>query len=356
MNYAEINNLIINGTNLHGKEIVEYCKNFGREDISQLGVFVNEWLNESPEVELRTSGSTGEPKIIRVEKNQMLASAALTADFFEFEKGQSALLCLPVQYIAGKMMVIRAMLSELNLICLPPSANPLASLPAATIIDFAPLLPMQLNGVESLAGINKILLGGAPVDPLLEKKLQKFSSAIFHGYGMTETLSHVALRRVNGSNRSERYEGLKGIYFETDNRDCLIIHSPFLPLPVNTNDVVELHSSTSFTWQGRVDFVVNSGGIKLFPEIIERKIADFMSRKFFLYGIPDERLGEQLCLFIEGKAMDEDQLDSLKENLHFHLEKYENPRRIFFIPQFYLTLTGKINRRSTVQGLKIKMK
>lgn len=351
MNHSEINTLTINGKNLQEEEIVEYCKKFNREDISQLGLFVKEWLNESPTVELRTSGSTGQPKIMYVQKNRMLESAELTAKYFRFEEGQSALLCLPVQYIAGKMMVIRAMLSSLNLICMVPSGNPLSGLSSGTSIEFAPLLPMQLDGVESDYGIRKILLGGAPVNPLLEKKLQQFSSEVYHGYGMTETLSHVALRRVNGTERSDVYEALEGIHFETDNRECLIIHAPFLPQPVVTNDVVELHSSSAFTWKGRIDFVVNSGGVKLFPEVIEKKIAGFMDKPFFLYGVPDERFGEQLCLFLEGEPMIAQELISLKENLRVHLNKFENPREIFFVRKFFTTLTGKINRRATAQTL-----
>ncbi len=349
MNHSSINMLTINGTRLRGEAIVSYCTESRRDDLQQLGLFVKEWLKETPFIELKTSGSTGQPKDILVAKSQMLASAAMTAAYFGFEKGHTALLCLPVQYVAGKMMVVRAMLSGLNLLCIPPSGNPLASLDTDAVIDFAPLLPMQLDGVDSAPQVRRILLGGAPVGPLLENKIQFFSSEIYHGYGMTETLSHVALRRVNGQHRSEVYEALNGIDFETDDRDCLVINAPFLSDPVFTNDVVALHSATSFTWRGRADFVVNSGGVKLYPEEIERKITEFIPFRFFIAGMPDERFGEKLCLFMEGEQMDVEAIEYFREILRNHLDKYEVPREIIFVPQFYLTSSGKINRRAIIQ-------
>lgn len=351
MKYQDINTITINGERLQGDAIVKYCTESGREDLSQLGLFVKKWLSENPDMILQTSGSTGEPKTMRVQKDQMLASAAMTAEYFGFKEGQKTLLCLPIRYIAGKMMVVRAMLSELNLICVAPSGNPLAVLPEETIIDFAPLLPIQLDSVESAPGFKKILLGGAPVAPRLEGKLQSFSARIFHGYGMTETLSHVALRRVNGPDKSEVYEALKGIAFEQDNRDCLVIQVPFLTQPVVTNDVVELLSSTSFTWRGRADFVVNSGGVKLFPEEIERKIGESLSLPFFVAGIPDERFGERLCLFIESTPLREDKLDDLNNLLHQRLDTLERPRKIIFVPVFERTDTGKVDRKGTVRGV-----
>lgn len=347
MNYQEINTLTIKGVKLQGDAILDFCKDSNREDIQQLGLFVKEWLNENDFIEIKTSGSTGTPKVILVEKNQMLSSAAMTATYFGFEAGQIALLCLTIQYIAGKMMVVRAMLSGLDLFCLPPSGNPLSALPAETMVDFAPLLPMQLDAATSTANIRKILLGGAPLDLQLEQKLQSFSAAVFHGYGMTETLSHVALRSVNGPERSEIYTALKGIEFEKDDRDCLVVHAPFLNGPVVTNDVVELQSPTSFLWKGRFDFVVNSGGIKLFPEEIERKIAAFIPHLFFMTGIPDERFGEQLCLCVEADP-DEEEIELLREVLSTQLDKYEMPRQIFYTKNFKKTGSGKIDRQATV--------
>lgn len=350
MNHTAVNILTINGKKLQGEAIVQFCIESGREDIQQLGLFVKEWLKDAPIIELKTSGSTGEPKSIVVEKNQMLASAAMTAEYFGFQKGQTALLCLPVHYIAGKMMVVRAMLSGLNLLCVPPSGDPLPALPLGVMIDFAPLLPMQLHiSASTTSLVKRILLGGAPIDPLLENQLQSFSSEIFHGYGMTETLSHVALRRVNGQQRSDLYEALNGIDFETDDRDCLIINAPFLNESVITNDVVALHSSTSFMWKGRADFVVNSGGVKLYPEEIERKVAEFLPYRFFFAGVPDERFGERLCIFIEGNPIPEEELKYLTELLRNHLDKYEYPRDFIFVPDFQFTTSGKINRVATVQ-------
>lgn len=352
MNHASVNMLTVNGIHLQGEAIIDHCMNSERHDLQQVGLFVKEWLRDTSFIELKTSGSTGEPKIILVEKSQMLESASMTARYFEFQKGQTALLCLPVHYIAGKMMVVRAMLSGLNLLCVPPSGDPLATLPPDTVIDFAPLLPMQLNAVTTSPSIKKILLGGAPVDPLQEQQLQLFPSEIFHGYGMTETLSHVALRHVNGPQQSDVYEALNGIDFETDERDCLIINAPFLDEPVTTNDVVDLHSSTSFSWKGRADFVVNSGGVKLYPEEIERKVAEYIPFRFFFAGLPDERFGEKLCLVMEGTPLAVEEINYLQDILRNHLDKYENPREFIFVTEFRMTTSGKINRLATMHGLK----
>ncbi len=351
MNHTTVNTLTINGQRLHGDAIVNYCVNSEQNYIQQLGLFVKEWLKDDRLIELKTSGSTGEPKSILVEKTQMLSSAAMTAGYFGFQKGQTALLCLPVHYIAGKMMVIRAMLSGLNLLCVPPSGDPLSTLPPDTVIDFAPLLPMQLNAAATTSSIKKILLGGAPVDPLLEQQLQLFPSEIFHGYGMTETLSHVALRHVNGPQHSDVYEALNGIDFETDERDCLVINASFLNVPVYTNDVVDLYSSTSFSWKGRADFVVNSGGVKLYPEEIERRVAEYIPFRFFFAGVPDERFGEKLCLVMEGTPLAVEEMNYLRDILRNHLDKYESPREFIFVPEFRMTTSGKINRLATMQGI-----
>lgn len=348
VNHLQYDTLTLNGKILKGSGIVTYCRESGYEHLSQLGLFVKEWLSDSPLISIQTSGSTGAPKSIIVRKEQMLASAAMTAKFFGFAKVQSALLCLPVEYIAGKMMVVRALLSGLNLICVPPDAHPLSSLPENTMLDFAPLLPMQLEDATPSQKIKKILLGGAPVDPALEQKLQNFPASIFHGYGMTETLSHVAIRCVNGKERSDKYVALEGIHFETDERGCLIIHASFLEKAVLTNDVVALESSREFVWKGRADFVVNSGGVKLFPEEIEKKMVGLIREKYFLMGLPDKRLGEQLCLFIEGESYEKEKLQNLEHDMATRLSKFEKPKKILFISKFEVTLSGKIKRKATV--------
>ncbi|MBK7099359.1 MAG: AMP-binding protein [Sphingobacteriales bacterium] len=308
-----------------------------------------EWLDDTPYINLKTSGSTGTPKTIRAKKNNMLQSANATALYFDFKRGQNALLCLPVDYIAGKMMIVRALYSKLNLICIEPSLSPLEDIPEDMVIDFAPMTPMQLHGVINTGSVRNILFGGGPVSAELENASQTLKTEIFHGFGMTETLTHIALRRVNGSNRSPVYHGLEGVRFTTDDLNCLIIQLPFLTVPIVTNDVVELINEQSFIWKGRADHVINSGGIKLFPEGIENKLGTTISNRFFMAGLPDKMLGEKLCLFIEGSGFDTEGISALGKQIDLFLEKYEKPKEIIFIDKFSITDSGKIQRAKTVK-------
>lgn len=349
MNYSDYDTLTIDGLTLKGTALTGFCQRSTHENIRQMGNFLREWLNKSNYVEVKTSGSTGTPKTISVAKAQMLQSAALTAQFFQFSASQSALLCLPIQYIAGKMMVVRALYSRLHLICIDPDSAPFSHLGDDVIIDFAPLIPMQLKDVQDTKSVKKILLGGSAISPAMENSLQFLKADIYHGYGMTETLSHVALRRVNGPGRSEIYKSLPGIYFDVDQRSCLTLDVPFLDEPVETNDVVELINEHEFIWRGRFDNVVNSGGIKFFPEEIEKKIYSIIPERFFIAGFPDERFGEKLCLLIEGEKFPGDRFDQLVNKLEESLEKYERPKEIFFVKNFRLTSSGKIMRKATLE-------
>lgn len=350
MNFEKYQTLTINGHALTGLEITEYCKKSDQPNIRLLGAFMAEWLSDKPFIEVKTSGSTGTPKIISVEKNQMLQSASMTASYFGFESGQTALLCLPLNYIAGKMMVVRALFSGLNLFCIEPDNDPLSKLPASQIIDFAPLIPMQLKNATGTENIRKILLGGSAIEPSLEDKIQELKAEVYHGYGMTETLSHVAVRRLNGEFKSDVFKALPGIYFDLDDRDCLIINIPYFKDLVYTNDVVDLIDDQQFVWKGRADNVINSGGVKLFPEEVEKKLAAILISPFFVAGLPDERFGEKLCLFVEGTAADDESLRQMKTMIEQALDKYEKPRDIFFIPQFIYTESGKIRREETMRN------
>lgn len=350
MNYADYKTLFINGQRLEGSEIITYCQESHHANLKYLGEFVREWLNDETVIELNTSGSTGTPKTIRVRKSQMLQSAAMTATFFGFAAGQTALLCLPISYIAGKMMVVRALYSGLNLYCIEPGSAPLSGLPEGVVIDFAPLTPMQLVGIENTPSVRKILLGGSPVPLAVEEKLQLFGSEVYQGYGMTETLSHVAIRRVNGPGRSDIYTALPGIVLETDDRNCLVIQAPFLSEKVYTNDVAELIGNQRFIWKGRADHVINSGGIKLFPEEIEKKIFPLIIGQYFIAGLPDNRLGEKLVLFVDGEAYGKDETELLSDEISKVVHKYEKPREIIFVRNFITTASGKINRQATIRA------
>ena len=316
--------------------------------------FIMEWLNDSDKVKAKTSGSTGVPKELYLSKQKMMNSAKLTGEFFGFSKGQNALLCLSPNFIAGKMMIVRAFVWGLNLIPVSPDGHPLKDLNEE--IDFAAMIPLQVkNSLEldkGLMQVKKLLIGGGTVHQKIEEDLQKEQTECFIGYGMTETVSHIAIRQLNGSNKSDFYTAIGNARFSKDNRDCLRIEAPaVIDEPLITNDVVELISEKKFEWKGRFDSVVNSGGIKLFPEQIEKKLETIISEPFFIAGLPDEHLGQKLVLLIESIDLDEDAKRDLTKKIQSLLSKYEQAREIFYVSEFKRTATGKIQRETTLSTL-----
>jgi o-succinylbenzoate synthase len=310
-------------------------------DVNQ---FISDWYSPNDEMTLHTSGSTGSPKSIQVKKEWMRNSANLTGKTFGLKEGDSTLLCMPMKYVAGKMMVVRALELGLELTIVEPSSNPLEGI--SEQIDFAAMVPIQLeNSIDQLDKVKTLIVGGGQVDPKLVERLQNVPTDIYETYGMTETLTHVAIKPLNGSNKSKFFQALDGVHFEVEDRGCLVIHTPMLnPNPIVTNDLVDLVDEASFRWLGRVDNVINSGGIKIIPEVVEAKLTAVISdRRFFIAGVPDESLGKKVILIIEGEKLDIS-LDSL--------EKYEEPKEIHFIEKFRVTTSGKIYRNSTLDMLR----
>ena len=310
------------------------------EDVNQ---FISDWYSPDDEMVLQTSGSTGKPKSISVKKEWMKNSAHLTGKTFGLTEGDSALLCMPMKYIAGKMMVIRALELGLDLTVVEPSSHPLKGLEAT--IDFVAMVPLQLeNSINQLDKIKTLIVGGGQVNPQLVEKLKTLSTQVYETYGMTETLTHVAIRSLNGPNKSDAFQALDGVHFEKDVRECLIIHAPALNSnPVVTNDLIELMDGSSFSWLGRHDNVINSGGIKIIPEVVEVKLASIIpNKRFFLAGMPDELLGEKVVLVVEGDKFDIS-LDVL--------DKFEKPRKIVFIKKFEVTNSDKIHRKNTTRKI-----
>ena len=306
-------------------------------DVNQ---FISEWYSTNIEMDLKTSGSTGKPKSISVKKDWMQNSAELTRKTFGLKKGDSALLCMPMKYVAGKMMVVRALELGLDLKVVEPSSNPLKNMDE--IIDFAAMVPLQLeNSLNDLDQVKTLIVGGGQVSQQLIEKLQKISTQIFETYGMTETLTHVAIKPLNGPNISDLFRALDGIRFEKDDRGCLAIHASALnPVPIVTNDLVELIDENSFRWLGRFDNVINSGGIKIIPEVVEAKLTEVIpNRRFIIAGLPDDSLGQTVVLIVEG--------DEIDIPIEF-LDKYEKPKTIHFISEFIETESGKINRVGTI--------
>jgi O-succinylbenzoic acid--CoA ligase len=294
----------------------------------------------------------------------MIASAKATLEKLDLLPGNTALLCLPTRYIAGKMMIVRCLVGNLKLIAREPRGNPIKDL--RRHIDFSALVPFQLhnilNSTEELTRLNQfkaILIGGGPLSGLIENRCLNLKPAIYHTYGMTETSTHIALRRINGPNRSVLFETLPGIYITTDSRNCLVIQGDVTGGDkLVTNDVVELYSEKQFRWLGRFDHIINSGGIKIIPEELENKISELFrgsefEYNYFISGVDDQKLGQKVILVIESKAHQVN-LDKIKSILKDRLSKHELPKEIYAIHPFIFTESGKIDRIATFNRIKLK--
>jgi o-succinylbenzoate---CoA ligase len=323
--------------------------------------FCQRWLSGQQEFILKTSGSTGEPKPIHLTRFQMESSAKLTGKTFHLEKGNKALVCLNVEYIAGIMMLVRGMVLGLDLTIIEPNSNPLENVQNQTF-DFAAFVPLQLqniiknkNQVEILNKMKAIIVGGAAVNEVLEEEIQKLQVPVYSTYGMTETVSHIAIRKLNGSGKSENFHVLEGVKIGIDDRNCLnIVADASNNQLVQTNDIVEIINQSKFKLLGRYDNIINSGGVKIQLEKVEKTIEKFIpNKRFFAYGLPDLSLGQKLILVIELQIFDEDLKNKLIESLKNELSKYEIPKQIFTINPFSETPTGKIDKKATIKRLNL---
>ncbi|NNE01535.1 MAG: AMP-binding protein [Eudoraea sp.] len=319
-----------------------------------LGDFLMDWISPTDTIRVRTSGSTGAPKDLVLQKQAMVNSALATGSYFGIKEGDSALLCLPGHFIAGRMMFIRAIVLGLELDHVAPTSSPLDYIEKD--YDFCGMVPLQLEkSLPKLGGMKTLLVGGAPLSDELRNKAQNVETRIFETYGMTETCTHVAARPVNNltevhQNTVVPFKTLPNITVTKDDRDCLVINAPdLLSPPVVTNDIVELASETEFKWLGRFDNIINSGGIKLVPEQIEHKIANSIESRFFVAGIPDDKLGQKLVLVLESDNQPEGLINKLKGIKN--LEKFEVPKEILTIPKFKESAGGKVSRKATLQGI-----
>jgi O-succinylbenzoic acid--CoA ligase len=315
--------------------------------------FIREWLSDLPYVIVTTSGSTGVPKPIRIRKEQMVNSALATGKYFRLSPNERALLCLPCRYIAGRMMVVRAFVLEMDLISVPPSGNPLARVEGD--IHFGAMVPMQVaralgESPGKLRRVKTLIIGGAPVGRELYLQLQGIPIACHATYGMTETVTHIAVKRLNGMAKQSFYFPLPDVRFDTDERGCLVIHAPKVAdAPVVTNDVVRLFlPSGKFTWLGRHDNVINSGGVKVHPEEVEEILAPYLHDRFFIIGRPHPEVGEEVTLVVERSHWPEGDKERWLQEVKPLLGRFEVPRRILCAPHFVETDTGKIKREATL--------
>lgn len=289
----------------------------------------------------------------------MIASASLTREALHLQPGNSALLCLDTAFIAGKMMLVRSFITNMRIVAVNPAMNPFKALPVNEAVDFTALVPSQLDEIlhspeaERLNSIKNILIGGAALSDETCALLPSFTTHFYATYGMTETVSHIALQRLNGSSATPFFQLLPGIGISYDERKCLVIDASYLPDKIVTNDLVEIIDAEHFKWLGRIDNVINSGGIKIIPEKIERdlkKVFDKLSiqNAFFIGSIPDVKLGNIVVLLIEGD-LERSQLEHLKSAVRNALGPYENPRIVYSSLQFVYTKSGKIDRGETIR-------
>jgi O-succinylbenzoic acid--CoA ligase len=319
--------------------------------------FCKDWLDGKDHFVQATSGSTGVPKLQEITRQQLMASATATGAFFGVNSEFKLLCCLNPAYIAGKMMLVRAMIWDCEITLVEPNANPLASQEES--FDLVAMVPLQIetslsspSSLEKLKAIQTVLIGGAPLSDSLQMALSKEGIAAWQTFGMTETVSHIALAPIGTGELL--YQTLPGVEIGVSENQCLWIQSAMSGSEkIETNDVIELRLKNTFVWLGRVDFVVNSGGIKLFPEQLEKKINAWMTDKYpgvphFFFGEADDRLGQRLVLYLEGEPS-QFNLEAMEEGMKKILGKYEVPKKINWLPRFTYTESGKINRPETAK-------
>lgn len=341
--------LILNGVSTDLAKLNEIVASKSGEEklfFNDLYLFLEEWFNDSPTISVQTSGSTGLPKKIIVSKENMIQSAIATCRFLGLKEGDKALLCLPTQYIAGKMMIVRTLVCRLNLYAVVPSGHPLQNIDQA--IDFAAMIPAQVyNSINTplenkrLGKIKQLIIGGSGISKELENLLHEYSNNVFSTYGMTETLSHIALRRINGKKYEHSYTPLPNIKVWLDKDSTLIIDaSQICSNILHTNDIAQIHKDGTFTVIGRKDNTINSGGVKIQIEQVEEILSEYIKEPFIVSSIPHSKWGEEVVLLIESQNGDAEQYKELIK----HLPKFWQPHHIVFTKKIPLTNNNKIDR------------
>lgn len=324
---------------------------------------IRQWHNGHQRFTFQTSGSTGQPKQIVLERWKMELSAQRTIDALDLSEHSTALVCMSPKFIGGAMMVIRALMAKMNITIVPPARQPLEGL--SSPFDFTAMVPMQLANVlkhgsdAEVALLNKaqhVLLGGAGVTSDLAGQLNELSPQCWSTYGMTETVSHIALRRLNGREASPYFTTMAGISIKSGHDGQLLIRDKITDDQwLSTNDLVEIVSPDRFIWLGRLDHVINTGGIKVMAEKVEAGIASamktlFPGARYFVAGLPDSIYGSVITLFLENASASDEAylLDEIKKLSS--LPKYEFPKRLVILKSFPETASGKIDKQSILKS------
>lgn len=332
--------------------------------------FAQAWLAGKDVFVLPTSGSTGEPKPITITRKQMQASAKGTAQALDLASCQTALLAIHAQYVGGKMMLVRALEYGLRLTGIPAVSNPLAYLADLygkenlPTFDFIALVPAQLYTIATetpdllacFSGSKAIILGGGAVGEALERVIQDLDVPIYNTYGMTETVSHIALKRLNGAEKTDYFLAFEGVQLGVDERDCLRICAEVTQNEwVQTHDVVQLLDNQRFVWLGRADNTLNSGGVKIQIETLEAKIEPLLRAEeihvpFAIVGLPDDKWQQKIVLYLETPALPAETVGKLDLAFRTHLQRHEVPKEIRCLASFPRTETGKILRGAFLQS------
>lgn len=338
------NRFKLNGFQLDKEDLCRIAYSFIKEGEAferPVGMFILDWFDQNDYIEMTTSGTTGAPKKIKIEKQAMVNSALSTGNFFGLEPGNRVLHCLPAQYVAGKMMLVRGFILGLDIDFVEPTSTPLER--NDQTYDFGAMVPLQVqHSLDKLPKIKKLIIGGAKVSSSLAQELIEIPTEIYETYGMTETITHIAAKKVG----EEAFKTLPNVTVSEDERHCLVITAPnILQEPITTNDAVNVLNENEFIWLGRIDNVINSGGVKLFPEQIEEKLSHKIERRFFIASQESPELGEKLVLAVEGDPY------IIDEHAFGDLGKYERPKVVLFIPKFLETPTGKVLRKESLESV-----
>lgn len=349
-------NIFQNSFSLH------FAKNFLKSDSpeilssefkSQIESLYKDFISDSETISVYSSGSTGEPKELRLKKQYMLNSAQMTCSYLQIPKGASTLLCMPLKFIGAKMVVIRAMARALELVAVNPSSHPLSGLKKAPY--FAAMTPAQVfSSLESeherriLFSIRELIIGGGAVNSSLKEQLMASPNRIWSTYGMTETISHIALKRVNAEagreDKTSGYVPFEGVTLSRASDDTLVINAPYIGVEaLKTNDIVEFNSDNSFNVIGRADNIINSGGIKIQIEKLEDAIRPLIESDFNITSVKSDKYGEMVCLLLAdgGKLLDKYSDDSFLRFLKTNLPKYWAPKILLRVDSLPRTESGK---------------
>ena len=308
--------------------------------------FILEFLNDDTTITQQTSGTTGKPKTLTLTKSALIASAKITLETLNIPRSGTAFLCLPIDYIAGKMLVVRALVGQMNLFYSEPSSMP--ELEGIGKIDLCSMVPMQAYNIFSdydmLHAMGTLLVGGSEIRPELEEMLQSLKEPAYETFGMAETCSQVGIRRINGEEKDTKFKILKGFDISVDERSCMVVNADFLGEEIVTNDIIELIEGGYFIWHGRKDNLINSGGKKVHPETIESLIMARVGHPVAVCGVDDEKLGQRIVLAVEKQyCSDTKDLENLVKEV---LMSHQQPKEFLLLDKIPLNNAFKIDRIS----------